>query len=54
MKHTNNYSKEYLLTKEYAARCGYNDGDNKLFNYTHSHSTKQYKIHININLVQNI
>lgn len=28
------YSKYYLLTKEYVARCGYNDRDNKLPNYT--------------------
>lgn len=58
MKQKKIYSKYYLLTKEYVARCGYNDSDNKLLNYS-THSTKvvlpkYYKIHININLVQNI
>lgn len=53
MKHKKIYSKYYLLTKEYVARCGYNDRDNKLSNYSsHLEATIQYKIHININLVK--
>lgn len=57
MKHKNIYSKYYLLTKEYVARYGYNDSNNTLNYSTHSTKVvfpKQYKIHININLVQNI
>ena len=53
MKHKKIYFKYYLLTKEYVARCGYIDRDNKLSNYsTKVVSPIQYKIHININLVK--